>query len=534
MKKILTVMLLLLVTAALFASPVKEQTVSDYPISRIIVGTTSKIEKAERGEYAFDMLSSAVSELPLVSQDTSGEYHPLLAAFATEDGQNWTFTLRDGLVWSDGVPVTAEDILFTFLYEDENGSAYLHDQTDSNGKVTAAKYSACTVSEDNRSVTLTLPQVNVRMLSDMTSFRIMPKHVYEGNNAVTAEDNRIGCGPYRFSSFSPESGTIVFTADENWIEKVNVQEVVYRLFSNEDTMYLALESGDIDMVWNYSMGTPAAYQDFLKTSNNVTLVSVPAANLPAVLAFNNSKGPFADENLRQAVSYALDPEVFKSYFGSEFASVPSRGVVPTTTVGYTETEKLSKDWAKADEFMQAAGYTRGSDGRFAFSFSLTVNASKQTHLAYAELVKNQLDEYGIDVVIDAVDGASYNAKTSNKFSGNNITMEAAIYGYTAAGMGMGNGLGTIYVDKNHAVQGGCQVDDEAFSAALDALSGAKTIEEYYAGAALVQDYYASHAPLIALYWDSQILAHSSSLDNVTADAVFGLNSASQWTSVTKH
>lgn len=144
-----------------------------------------------------------------------------------------------------------------------------------------------------------------------------------------------------------------------------------------------------------------------------------------------------------------------------------------------------------------------------------------------------MESFGIQVNLDTVDKDAYNAKTSNKFSENNITMEAAIYGYTAAGMGMGNGLGSIYVDGSHAVQGGCQVFDEEFAAILSEMKAAKTIEEYYAGAAKLQDYYAAHMPLIALYWDNMMLAYSSALDNVTVDAVFGLNNVNNWFSITK-
>lgn len=97
--------------------------------------------------------------------------------------------------------------------------------------------------------------------------------------------------------------------------------------------------------------------------------------------------------------------------------------------------------------MKAAGYTeKNADGFYvnadgaAAAFTLTVNAAKETHVGYAEMIKTQLETFGIQVNLDAVDKDAYNAKTSNKFSENNITMEAAIYGYTAAGMGMGNGL----------------------------------------------------------------------------------------------
>lgn len=511
-----------------------------YAIDTLTVGTTAAIETAVFGEYNFDMLASGVSELPLVYQDTKGEYHPLLATYATEDAATWTYTIQDGMTWSDGAPVTAEDILFTLQYDQANGSANFEAQTGEDGKVTEAKYTGYTLSDDKMSISLTLASPNVRELSNMTSFRVMPKHVYEGKDTVTEAEGRITCGPYVLESFNKEAGTITFAVNEYYPQKPNVEKIVYQLFGNEDTMYLALQQGDIDMVWAYSTGVAGTYQDVLSADTNVSLVNMAAANAPAVLAFNNAKGLFSDENLRQAVSYALNYEEFKTYFGSAYAEIPNRGFVPSTTVGYTDTEKLTTDTAKADEYMKAAGYTeKNADGFYvnadgaAAAFTLTVNAAKETHVGYAEMIKTQLEAFGIQVNLDAVDKDAYNAKTSNKFSENNITMEAAIYGYTAAGMGMGNGLGSIYVDGNHAVQGGCQVFDEAFSSILDELKAAKTIEEYYTGAAKLQDYYAAHMPLIALYWDNMMLAYSSKLDNVTVDAVFGLNNVNNWFSITK-
>lgn len=513
---------------------------SAYPIDTLTIGTTASIETAVFGEYNFDMLASGVSELPLVYQDTIGEYHPLLASYTTEDATTWTYTIQDGMTWSDGEPVTAEDILFTLQYDQANGSANFEAQTDDEGKVTEAKYIGYTISDDKKSISLTLASPNVRELSNMTSFRVMPKHIYEGKDTVTEAEGRITCGPYVLESFNKEAGTITFVVNDKYPAKPNVERIVYQLFGNADTMYLALQQGDIDMVWAYSTGVAGTYQDVLAADANVSLVNVAAANAPAVLAFNNAKGLFSDENLRQAVSYALNYEEFKTYFGSAYAEIPNRGFVPSTTVGYKDTEKLTTDAAKAEEYMKAAGYAEknadgfyvDADGQVA-AFTLTVNAAKETHVGYAELIKTQLEQFGIQVNLDAVDKDSYNAKTSNKFSENNITMEAAIYGYTAAGMGMGNGLGSIYVDGNHAVQGGCQVFDEAFSAILSEMKSAKTIEEYYAGAANLQDYYAAHTPLIALYWDNMMLAYSAALDNVTVDAVFGLNNVNNWFSITK-
>lgn len=107
-------------TAVTAAEP---KTEPEYPVETVTVGTTAAIETAVYGEYNFDMLASGVSELPLVYQDISGEFHPLLAEFTTEDAQTWTYTIREGMTWSDGEAVTAEDILFTLEYDQANWSA---------------------------------------------------------------------------------------------------------------------------------------------------------------------------------------------------------------------------------------------------------------------------------------------------------------------------------------------------------------------------------------------------------------------------
>lgn len=534
MKKLFALLLALCMILALGAAASAEGA----EIAQITIGTTAAIETAVNGEYAYDMLSSGTTQMPLVYQDTEGNYHPLLADFATEDSQTWTYTIREGMKWDDGEDVTAEDILFTLQYEDANGSANLIDQTDSEGKTTAAKYSGYEISEDGRSISLTLASANVRELGNMTSFRVYPKHLWEGKEELTEAEQRIGCGPYMFESFSKDSGTITFVPNPYFPEQPHVARLVYQLFDNDDTMFMALQNGDIDMTWVYSGGVPGTYQEVLAGADTVQLLSINATNAPTVLAFNNAKGPFADENLRKAVVFALDYEQFREYVGSAAADIPNAGFVPGATLGYKDTAKLTTDLAKAEEFMAAAGYTRNDAGSFvdadgnALSFTLTHRADKTNQVSCAELIKTQLEAFGIGVELEALDGDSYNAKTSNKFSENNITMEAALYGYTAAGMGMGNGLGTIYVDGRHAVQGGAQVYDEQFQTALAAMAAATTLDEYIAAAGQMQDFYAEHLPIVALYWDSMTFGISSRFDNIVIDAAFGLNNVNNWLSIT--
>ena len=509
-----------------------------YAIDRLTIGTTAAIEQAMIGEYGYEMLASGVTHPPLVWQDTEGVFHPLLASWATEDATTWTYTITDGMTWQDGEPVTAADILFTLEYEDHSGSANLVDQTDAEGKVTKAKYAAAVVSDDGRSIALTLAAPNVRELGNMTSFRVLPKHIYEGKELLSDAELRFGCGPYVFTDFNKDAGTITFTASETYPEQPLVKELVYRLFNNDDTMLMALQQGDIDMVWVYSTGIGAAYQDVLEVSEGVQLLTVTAQNAPAVLAFNNAKGPFADENLRHAVALALDYAQLREKVGSARAEIPNAGFVPPSTVGYVATDKLKTDLAEAEQYMNAAGYVKNDAGKFVneagepFTFTLTYRSDRNNQVSCAELIKTAIDAFGGEVVLDGLDSASYNAKTSNKFSENNITMEAALFGYTAAGMGMGNGLATIYVDGRHAVQGGAQVYDESFQSALTAMGEAKTLDEYIAAAGDMQRFYAAHLPIVALYWDALTYGASSKLDNIVVDNVFGLNNVQNWLHIT--
>ena len=513
----------------------------------VYIGTTALIERAVRGEYNYDMLASGNSDMPLVSQTADGNYKPLIATYSTVDSKTWTFTVLENLKWSDGAEVTAEDILFTLNYNDARGEAVFNDKTaDNDGsiKITRKKYESYLLSDDKRSISLTLVSANIRELSNMTSFRIVPKHIYENKSdgEITADDGRVVCGPYVLTRFDRESGTLVYGINPHYPQMPTVKRLIYRLFSEPDIMYMSLQNGDIDTVWNYSQSVPETYLAALKANDGLRFYSAPSKGVRAVLMFNNSAAPFDDVIVRKAISYALDYDVFKNMFGGENASVANRGFAPMSTEGYKSTEKLQKNWETAARCLSQSGYVKPQGARYyskngvSLAFYLTVRSSNALHLRYAELVKNQLEEFGIEVKLDAVDSNAFNVKTSNKFAPDGHTSlahQAAINGFTEAGMGMGNGLGAIYVDKKHAVQGGCQAEGALFSEITTQLSMADTVEEYSAAAGRLQDYYAEETPLIALFWDYMTYVCSSSVNNVVIDGVFGINNVNNWLSATK-
>lgn len=498
-------------------------------IAQFLIGTSTQIEKAVRDEYNYDMLASGTSEICVVAKNADGSFSPLLASYETEDSLTWKYKIMDGLCWSDGNKVTAEDLLFSIEYE---GKEQLFTEGENKGK-----YKSYEISADNTTLTLVLETANVKELDEMAVLRIRPKHIYDGKTPddLTDSEKRISCGPYILETFDKNAGTICFIRNENYPKKAKAERIIYKLFANEDVLYQSLIQGDIDMVWNYAQGVPENYQDVLASNSNVKLDTFTASNCPAMLVFNNSNGLFADQNLREAVAMALDYEAFKTYFASANAKTPSRSFAPESLTGYKDTETLKTDLSKAAEYMTKAGYVKNGsvyekDGKAA-EFTLTVNSSKAAHLGYAEYVKNQLEAFGIKVNIDSLDKTHYNERTSHKFaregehSYGKITMEAAIMGYTAYGM---SDFGGMYINGNDKTQGGAEVYDAKLDAAMDALNMAGTLEEYCRAAGQIQDYYAENIPAVALYWDSLVYAHNSAVSGLAIDSNFGLNNINNW------
>ncbi len=162
----------------------------------ITIGTSMKLEKATRDEYNYDTLSSGISELPLVSKNTDGTFSPLLVDYTTSDSKIWTLTLNDNYRWSDGNNVTAEDILFSLEYEWDNNTPLF---SNSNEKGEFETYS---ISEDNKSISLTLEKANIKYLDNLTTFRIRPKHILYRIHSVYSGHHLRRC-PQRYRACIP-------------------------------------------------------------------------------------------------------------------------------------------------------------------------------------------------------------------------------------------------------------------------------------------------------------------------------------------
>lgn len=488
-------------------------------IDTFIVGTTAEIVSANRSEYNFDVISGTLSQLAPVWLDENGEFQPLLCDYSTTDSKTWTLTVKDGMRWHDGDPVTAEDIKFTL--------EYLDTQTDGGY---ASSYADIRV-VDERTIELELETPNPRQLSSLTTLRIMPKHIYEGVEDYTTVPNEqanIGCGPYKFERFDPDAGVIEFSAFYMYPGEPTAKTVIIKLFDNADTMYMSLKSGDIDMVYKYSGGVDPTVIADLENSDNITLQPVSNTANSASLIFNNNAAPFNNIDIRKAVASAIDYDQFRTLFGSAYAKASNAGFIPEGTFGYIETEELVRDLDAAKAHLASAGCTdTDGDGFMEYDgekLTLTVmlRGDKPDHARYAELLKNNLAEVGIDVVLDVQEVASFRELTEQQRA-----QVAVITGLTPYGMSMKQGMASLYIYGENPMGYG-QVYDEAFKALLDKADAAANMDEYKAAAAEIQKYYAETIPAIALFWDDHVQAYASQYSGFVVDSTFGIMNVQTW------
>ncbi len=497
-----------------------QDTPEEKAIDTFIVGTTAEITTANRAEYNFDVISGTLSQLAPVWLDENGEFQPLLCDYSTEDSKIWTLTVRDGMTWHDGQPVTAEDIKFTL--------EYLDTQTDGGY---ADSYADIRIMDES-TIELELETPNPRQLSTLTTLRIMPKHIYEGVEDYTTVPNEqanIGCGPYKYTRFDPDAGIVEFTAFEEYPDGApKAKTVILKLFDNADTMYMSLKSGDIDMIYKYSGGVDPTVVDDLSSVDTITLQPVSSTANSACLIFNNNAFPGNNESIRKAIVNAIDYDQFRTLFGSAYAKASNAGFIPEGSYGYIETPQLSRDLDKARELLAQAGCTDSdSDGFVEYNgekvtLEVLLRSDKPEHARYAELLKNNLAEIGIDVVLNVQEVAAFRELTEQQKA-----HTAVITGLTAYGMSMKQGMASLYMAGKNSMGYG-EIYDDAYLALLDNADTAATMDEYKAVAAEIQEYYAEALPAVAFFWDSHIQAYQSVYSGFVTDATFGIMNVQTW------
>ena len=309
-------------------------------------------------EIGYDgLVKSGLAEMPEVS----------------EDGKVYKFTLKDGIKWQDGQPITSKDVEFTFKFIMDK--TYTGRYERENLDIAGWKDYRDGVTEniagfeivDDKNFTITLNTANAKSILYF-SINLLAEHIYgadyvQGNAKDLDKYNRtpFGNGPYKFVSYK-DGEEVKLVANENYYKgKPSIENLVFRVV-NDTNQILLLQNGDIDII----------RQNLIVSDDNLNILNqMGFANASITenlgygyIAINFGEPILQDVNVRKALAYGLDREsVVKASFGDQ-ANVIN---IPQSSVSWSYPEdedfvKYSYDPEKAKSLLEEAGWKVGSDG----------------------------------------------------------------------------------------------------------------------------------------------------------------------------
>lgn len=324
----------------------------------------------------------------LVRADVGGKIVPVLASKWSVDAAQtgYEFTLRDGAKFSDGTPVVADDVVFSFQRLSERGLPYAKDRFSSLVAVTKV---------DERKVRFQLKQPDAGFLLNLGSPFLVGSAILSQKWAQTHDPKRemMGTGPFRMVSYTPNTQLVLKRNDNYWNKEsaAKVSDLTIRYMPEQSAQIAALKSGQIDLMFPSAEGKLQ-----LKGDPAITTVQVNSTNTLR-LNINTNRAPFNNPDVRRAMSLALNrAEIVQGALLGE--GVPSAQVPPS----YTWAPKLEglkyqkHDIAQAKTLLTKAGYPKG--------FDVTLNhlAGYTTYMdRFAELLKTQMAQADIRVTIQA-------------------------------------------------------------------------------------------------------------------------------------
>lgn len=383
-KKIAVLSIVFFILVLLLAGCSKKDDLSSKNVIRVGVAQDfdsldpHHMQAAGTKEILFNVFEGLVKPTP------DGDIIPAVASEVKKSagGLEYVFTLRDGVKFHNGEPVTMDDVLYSFIRR--------MDGVDSLALLPAL---SVVESMDARGNTLTirLSQPSNEFLSTVMNVYIIPKD-YE-----KTETQPVGTGPFRFVSRAVQDYLELERFDDYWGKKAGVDGVVFRILESPEALVLALQSGAVDLAAHLSSDQVRQLpeKDFD--------VATGSMNLVQALYLNNAVEPFDNVLVRQALCHAVDKKTLIDLTFDGYGIPLGTSMFPSFAKYYVDelTDYYPHDVEKAKRLLAQAGYPDG------FSMTITVPGNYTPHVDTAVTLVEMLREAGIEAEIVLVDWATW-------------------------------------------------------------------------------------------------------------------------------
>ena len=291
----------------------------------------------------------------------------------SDDQLTYTFTIRDGIKFHNGDPVTAEDVGESLARCKNGGDGIFEVEAFSNIQHMETA--------DSRSISITLGEPDSEFLSYLTA-AVLPAG-YDGQDTAP-----VGTGPFKFVSRAAQDNIVLERFDDYWGEKAYLDKVTYKIIENADSILMSLQSGAVDLFAHLTSTQVAQLGDDFNIEEGTM-------NLVQAMYLNNAVAPFDDVRVRQALCYAIDRQQILDLAFDGYGSLIGSSMYPAFGKYFDDalTNYYTYDVEKAKALLADAGYPDG------FAMTITVPSNYQPHLDTAQVIVEQLKQVGITAEI---------------------------------------------------------------------------------------------------------------------------------------
>jgi ABC-type transport system substrate-binding protein len=286
----------------------------------------------------------------LVKKNEKFDYVPELASDVqrSEDGLTFTFTLRDGVTFHDGRPLTSADAKYTLdtvLANTFAKSASFFEGAGANRK----GYVSSVQTPDPRTLVIRLNKPWTGLLPNLVAIPIIPKDSYESQKT-----HPLGTGPFKFKNYDSTQQVVDMEANPKyWDGPSQFSSLRVRVISDSNALQAELQSGRVDIAPLPTSLSPDSIKA-LGSNPNLNVHQFTGSNLNLV-TFNTKEAPLDNVKVRQAIAYAIDRETMIRELLLGQGKI-AHSILPEESWAYTPGQTYQYDPAKAKQLLDEAGF----------------------------------------------------------------------------------------------------------------------------------------------------------------------------------